>query len=75
MADTSYTVLRLVFTTENGKKHAMEFNNPKSDITEQQVSDLMQMIINKNIFTTKNGDLTGIADGGVVTRLFHDLVP
>ena len=75
MADISYTVLRLVFTTENGKKHAMEFNNPKSDITEQQVSDLMQMIINKNIFTTKNGDLTGIADGGVVTRSFHDLVP
>ena len=75
MADTSYTVLRLVFTTENDKKHAMEFNNPKSDITEQQVSDLMQMIISKNIFTTKNGDLTGIADGGVVTRSFHDLVP
>ncbi len=75
MADTSYTVLRLVFTTENGKKHAMEFNNPKSDITEQQVSDLMQMIISKNIFTTKNGDLTGVADGGVVTRSFHDLVP
>ncbi len=75
MADTSYTVLRLVFTTENGKKHAMEFNNPKSYITEQQVSDLMQMIISKNIFTTKNGDLTGIADGGVVTRSFHDLVP
>ncbi len=75
MADTSYTVLRLVFTTENGKKHAMEFNNPKSDITEQQVNDLMQMIISKNIFTTKNGDLTGIADGGIVTRSFHDLVP
>jgi hypothetical protein len=75
MADTSSTVLRLVFGTENGKKHAMEFNNPKSDITEQQVHDLMQSIIDKNIFTTKNGDLTTIVDGGIVTRSFHDLVP
>ncbi len=75
MADTSYTVLRLVFGTENGKKHAMEFNNPKSDITDAQVQSLMQQIISKNIFTTKNGNLTTIADGGVVTRSFHDLVP
>ena len=75
MADTSYTVLRLVFGTENGKRHAMEFNNPKSDVTEQQVQALMQSIIDKNVFTTKNGNLTSIVDGGVVTRSFHDLVP
>ena len=75
MADTSYTVLRLVFGTENGKRHAMEFNNPKSDVTEQQVQTLMQSIIDKNVFTTKNGNLTSIVDGGVVTRSFHDLVP
>ena len=53
----------------------MEFNNPKSDITEQQVQTLMQSIIDKNVFTTKNGNLTSIIDGGVVTRSFHDLVP
>jgi hypothetical protein len=30
MADTSATVLRLVFGTENGKTASMEFNNPKA---------------------------------------------
>ena len=75
MADTSATVLRLVFGTENGKTASMEFNNPKADVTEAQVHDLMQMIITKNVVNTKNGVLTTILDGGIVTRSFTDLVP
>jgi len=76
MADSSYTVLRLVFGTETtGKNHTMEFLNPKSTVTQTQVHDLMQMIITKNIIDTKNGDLTSIVDGGIVIRSFTDLVP
>jgi len=75
MANTSKTVLRLVFGTENGKTASMEFNNPKATITEAQVHDLMQMIITKNVVNTKNGALTTIVDGGIVTRSFTDLVP
>jgi len=75
MANTSKTVLRLVFGTENGKTASMEFNNPKATITEAQVHDLMQMIITKNVVNSKNGALTSIVDGGIVTRSFTDLVP
>ena len=75
MADTSATVLRLVFGTENGKTASMEFNNPKATVTQAQVHDLMQMIITKNVVNTKNGVLTTILDGGIVTRSFTDLVP
>ena len=75
MADTSKTVLRLVFGTENGKTASMEFNNPKATVTEAQVQSLMQMIITKNVVNTKNGALTTIVDGGIVTRSFTDLVP
>ena len=75
MANTSKTVLRLVFGTENGKTASMEFNNPKSTVTEAQVHDLMQLIITKNVVNTKNGALTTIVDGGIVTRSFTDLVP
>ena len=75
MANTSKTVLRLVFGTENGKTASMEFNNPKATITEAQAHDLMQMIITKNVVNTKNGALTTIVDGGIVTRSFTDLVP
>ena len=75
MANTSKTVLRLVFGTENGKTASMEFNNPKSTVTEAQVHDLMQLIITKNVVNTKNGALTTIVDGGIVTRSCTDLVP
>ena len=75
MADTSATVLRLTIGTENGKTASMEFNNPKTTVTEAQVQSLMQLIITKNVVNTKNGALTTIVDGGIVTRSFTDLVP
>jgi len=75
MADTSATVLRLVFGTENGKTASMEFNNPKTTVTQAEVQALMNLIITKNVVNTKNGALTTIVDGGIVTRSFTDLVP
>jgi hypothetical protein len=75
MANTSATVLRLVFGCENGKAASMEFSNPKSTVTEAQVQALMNLFITKNVVNTKNGALTTIVDGGIVTRSFTDLVP
>ena len=75
MADTSATVLRLVFGTENGKTASMEFNNPKADVTQAEIEALMNQIITKNVVNTKNGALTTILDGGIVTRSFTDLIP
>jgi len=76
MADTSSTVLRLVFGTEiEGKTASMEFNNPKADVTQAQIEALMNLIITKNVVNTKNGALTSIVDGGIVTRSFTDLIP
>ena len=72
---TTRTVLRLVFGTEGGKTHTIEFLNPKSTVTEQQVHDLMQMIISKNVILTKYGNLTTIKDGGIVSTTITDLVP
>ncbi len=75
VANTSATVLRLVFGTENGKTASMEFNNPKATVTQAEVQALMNLIITKNVVNTKNGALTTIVDGGIVTRNFTDLVP
>ena len=76
MADTSSTVLRLVFGTEvEGKTASMEFNNPKADVTQAQIETLMNLIITKNVVNTKNGALISIVDGGIVTRTFTDLIP
>jgi hypothetical protein len=42
---TTRTVLRLVFGTADGNTHTIEFLNPKSDVTQTQVHDLMQILI------------------------------
>jgi len=75
MADTNTKVLRLVFGTENGKTASMEFSNPKATVTQAQANALMQLFISKDVIDTKNGALTTIVDGGIVTRSFTDLVP
>ena len=76
MADTSATVLRLVFGTETpGKTASMEFKNPKATVTQAQIEALMNLIITKNVVNTSNGALTSIVDGGIVTRSFTDLIP
>ncbi|MFU2158442.1 MULTISPECIES: DUF2922 domain-containing protein [Caldisericum] len=75
MANTTAKVLRLVFKTENGKTYAMEFANPKDTITSEELQTLGNLILTKNIITTKNGDLVQFVDGGIVERTFVDLVP
>jgi len=75
MADTNAKVLRLVFRTENGKTYSMEFSNPKDSITQDEVVALGNLIVSKNVITTKNGALVEFVDGGIVERTFTDLVP
>ena len=75
MADTNTKVLRLVFKTENGKTYSMEFSNPKDSITQDEVVALGNLIVSKNVITTKNGALVEFVDGGIVERTFTDLVP
>ena len=75
MADTNAKVLRLVFKTENGKTYSMEFSNPKDSIIQNEVVALGNLIVSKNVITTKNGALVEFVDGGIVERTFTDLVP
>lgn len=68
--------LVLVFNTETeGRSFIMRFNNPKSNLTAQQIQNFMNWIIQQNIFLTRYGELTGIRDGGIVERNFNDLIP
>jgi len=53
----------------------MEFANPKDGITTAELQALGNLIVTKNIITTKNGELVQFVDGGIVERTFTDLVP
>ncbi|MGB9749792.1 MAG: DUF2922 domain-containing protein [Caldisericia bacterium] len=68
--------LVLVFDTETeGRTFTMRFNNPKDNLTTEQIQNLMNWIIQQNIFLTRFGELTAIKDGGVVERTYNDLIP
>lgn len=59
--------LTLTFVCENGEKSSISIDNVKDDLTKEQVSALMDTIISKNIFLTKNGALVK-KSGAQLTR-------
>jgi len=75
MADSQTTVLRLVFGTETpGKTYAMEFNSPRSDLTDAVIRPVMQQIIDGQLVSGINGLLTTIESAGLVTRQETDII-
>ena len=50
--------LSMTFVTETGDKVSMTVSGVKSDITQAEVSTLMDTIIAKDVFLTKYGSLT-----------------
>ena len=50
--------LTLTFICENGDKSSITIDGVKDDLNKDQVTALMDTIISKNIFLTKNGVLT-----------------
>jgi hypothetical protein len=50
--------LSMTFVTETGDKVSMTVSGVKSDITQAEVSTLMDTIIAKDVFLSKNGSLT-----------------
>ena len=45
------------FLNEGGQKVAVRVNNVKENLTEAEVGTAMDVIINKNIFSSTGGDL------------------
>lgn len=47
--------LALTFLCENTKKNTISITGVKTDLTDEQVQALMDTIIEKNVFVTRNG--------------------
>lgn len=52
-------ILSMVFTTSGGKKTTMSINTVKPDLTKEQIFALMDLIIEKDVFSTDSGNLVG----------------
>ena len=59
--------LQLVFKCTNGNKRILIVNNPREDVTLEEATNVMQLIIDKNIFENSYGDLAEIVEARMHT--------
>ena len=59
--------LQLVFRCTNGKKRILIVNDPREDVTLEEATNVMQLIIDKNVFDSANGDLVEIVEARMRT--------
>ena len=59
--------LQLVFKCTNGKKRIIVINSPREDVTLEEATTVMQLIIDKNIFENSYGDLAVIVEARMHT--------
>ena len=62
-----YMELQLVFRCTNGKKRILIVNDPREDVTLEEATNVMQLIIDKNVFDSANGDLVEIVEARMHT--------
>ncbi|MCI7675951.1 MAG: DUF2922 domain-containing protein [Phascolarctobacterium sp.] len=59
--------LQLVFKCTNGNKRILIINDPRENVTLEEATQVMQLIIDKNIFDSANGDLVEIVEARMHT--------
>lgn len=60
--------LEMIFRNEIGKEVTLSLADPKDNLTSAEVQTVMEAIVDRNIFNTKNGDLVQVVEGRIRTR-------
>jgi hypothetical protein len=66
-------LLRLTFTTAGGKTFSITIPDPKEGLQKAEAEAIMDTLIQKNIFLTSSGELTGKQDIRVIDTTINDL--
>ncbi|NLZ93893.1 MAG: DUF2922 domain-containing protein [Firmicutes bacterium] len=62
------STLQLVFRNEDGRLFTLSVPEPKEDLTEADVTGVMDLILAKNIFQTTGGALVSKVRARIVSR-------
>lgn len=60
--------LRMVFRNFDGRLTAISLTDPDPELTALDVSDLMDLVVSRNVFQTTGGDIVSKVRAEVVTR-------
>ncbi|HHY13915.1 MAG TPA: DUF2922 domain-containing protein [Thermoanaerobacterales bacterium] len=67
------TTIELVFINEEGKNSRISLNNPNTNLTPEEVKDIMDEIIAVNVFTSPGGDYVEAGSARIITREVAEL--
>ncbi|MDD2443569.1 MAG: DUF2922 domain-containing protein [Desulfotomaculaceae bacterium] len=70
---TSARTLRMVFRNQGGKNVTFSLDNPRTDLTAGEIETAMEMVIDRNIFTSPGGDLVSKQDIKLIDSTTDDL--
>jgi len=66
--------LQLIFQNNAGLRTTLTVQDPRDDLTADEVQTVMEMIIARNIFESSGGDLTAIIGARVVTTEVNNII-
>jgi hypothetical protein len=65
--------LEMEFKDAEGKKFSLSIDEPREDITEEEIRTAMDDIVAKNIFYTTGGDIVAPVGARVITTTVEEL--
>jgi hypothetical protein len=72
MAQVRTEVLQLRFENQAGKKVTFRIPDPKEDLTSEQVLDVMEKVLEYDVFTSNGGLLTSPESARVVETITEE---
>lgn len=64
--------LEMIFGDSAQRNFVVRVNNPRNDLTETEIKQRMQVILNANVFRSTYGPLTALLGARLVTREVTD---
>jgi len=65
--------LRMVFKNQSGKNVTFSLGNPRDDVTATDIEAAMDLVINRNVFSSPGGDLVSKQDIRIIDSTTNDL--
>lgn len=73
LAVSTRKVIRMTFMDSGGDRYTITVQNPRPDVTEQQILNVMDLILQKNIIQGRSGDLISKVDARIVETTTNDI--
>lgn len=60
--------LQMVFLNNSGKNVTLSVSNVKDSVTPDEIKTIMDLVVQKNIFSSTGGDLKSVMSASIVAR-------